>query len=744
MSRPVRFRSFIMTLLLMIGSLSVMNTPRPVMGIPMPTQHTDDRNGQARLSGELPPSEELPPPGEELPPPDEGAGLRTGMTWTVLGQQNGYVHVGADDQTNAYTGDTRIDQFLPILCVLVDGRSAPSGITFDFYNGWVRGAVQVTPAIAGTVLTSQYQGDTICADTFGGGWRMAEFHDGRYGSDFSAGGGWSYWAAGQVSTGTRFWTAISNQRANPWNSAGDIPATVTTPKFILSDAPVPGQYLVMFSETTPTSDVAPLANNLVATYGGTIIDIFPSVQGFSFTGNDAQAQAMSQDFRVETVEQDSYGQPSEYWNRDRVDQRTLPLDNRPYSALKNGAGVNIYILDTGFRPTHQEFGGRARQDADFIRFLGSRDDCNGHGTAVGSVAGGSTVGIAPGATLISIRIAECRGNAYNPVVSVFSSTIVAGLDWVARNHAKPAVANVSYGFSPGFWRRWLKTRTPMDRAVKRAVESGVTVVVAAGNEGKNADRSTPARAAEAISVSATDRTDARPSWANYGKVDLFAPGVGIPAAGLSSDSALVSMDGTSVAAPMVAGAAALYLQDHPTASPSQVRSALQSSATPNVVINPGSGSSNRLLYIGSSATHAGMTWTVLEQRSGVVHVGTDNRTNAYSGDTPATASLPILCLFVNNSAVPSGITPDFYNGWTRGSVRLTPSIPGTNLTSRAAADAICAANLGAGWRMAEFHDGRYGPNLASSGGWTFWAYGTLPLGTRFWTAIDDQPANPWN
>lgn len=674
--------------------------------------------------------------------------VRTGMTWTVLGQQNGYVHVGSDGQTNPYSGDTTIDQFLPILCVLVDGRSAPGGISFDFYNGWARGAVQATPPIPATVLTSQQQGDEICADTFGAGWRLAEFHDGRYGSGFASSGGWSYWAAGQLPPGTRFWTAINDQPANPWNSAGQVPA-VTLPKFIPSETPVPDQYLAMFSEDTPETDVQSLANSLVATYGGTILDVFPAAQGFSFTASDAQARAMSEDYRVESVEQDSYGQESqaEPWHRDRIDQRYLPLNNGFYTTHgnKTGAGVNIYVLDTGFRRSHQEFGGRARQDADFIRFLGSRDDCNGHGTRVGSVAGGSTVGVAPGANLISIRIAGCKGNAYNPVISVFTSTIVAGLDWVARFHFSPAVANVSYGFPPGFWRRWLRLPTPMDRAVKRAVRAGVTVVVSAGNEGKNADRSTPARAADAISVSATDITDTRPSWANYGKVDLFAPGVNMRMAEFTGDADYTTREGTSYSSPAVAGAAALYLQDHPNASPSEVRGALEGQATANVVLNPGSGSANRLLYVGPLATHAGMTWTSLEQRAGgVVHVGANNQTDPYSGDTPATASRPVLCLLVNNSPVPAGITPDFYNGWARGSVRLTASVRGEQLTTRAVADAFCARSFGAGWRMAEFHDGWYGPNLSSSGGWTFWANGTIPVGTRFWVAINDQPANPWN
>jgi hypothetical protein len=144
------------------------------------------------------------------------------------------------------------------------------------------------------------------------------------------------------------------------------------------------------------------------------------------------------------------------------------------------------------------------------------------------------------------------------------------------------------------------------------------------------------------------------------------------------------------------------------------------------------------------AKHAGMTWTVRTQTPlGLVNVGSDDQTNAYSGDTPATASLPIICLYVDNSPVPSGITPDFYNGWARGWVALTPAVSGTQLTSRAAANAICASNFGSGWRMAEHHDGWYG-NPPTTGGWHIWAHGVVPSQTRFWAAIDDQPANPWN
>jgi subtilisin family serine protease len=675
--------------------------------------------------------------------------VRTGMTWTVVGQTEGYVQIGADAQTNAYAGDTTIDQALPILCVVVDDRPAPGGITFDMYNGWVRGGVQATPPIAATILTSQQQGDEICAEEFGAGWRLAEFHDGRYGPGFTQSGGWSFWAEGSLPAGTRFWVAINDQPANPWNSAGDIPAT-PVPRFFTAELPVPDQYIAIFTESTPETEIATRAAGLVSTYGGTILNVFDAVQGFSFNATEAQALAMSNDPQLESVDQDSYAEATQaQWHLDRVDQRNLPL-NGIYAPTNNGSGVNIYILDSGFRRSHFEFGGRATQAVNFA-LIPSQDDCDGHGTHVGSLAGGATVGVAPGANLISVRIAGCHGVAYNPLWSPVNSTIVAGLNWVARYHVKPAVANVSYGARPGFWRRWFKTRSPIDKAARRAVQAGVTVIASAGNRPINAEKYSPARAGEVISVSGTMINDERHPGFSFGKVEIFAPGVDIVGAGIGGDFTYVFASGTSSAAPLVAGAAALYLHDHPTATPQQVRSALLTNATPGVVINPGPGSANRLLFVNpppQTATHAGLTWTRLERRlfplPGLVRIGADATSNPYNGDTPATTSLPVLCILVDGSAVPSGITPTFSAGWSRGRVQMTLPVPGSQLTSQAAADAICTASFGAGWRMAEFHDGRYGPNLQSSGGWSFWAYGNVPSGARFWTFINDQPANPWN
>jgi hypothetical protein len=164
------------------------------------------------------------------PPPNDTQSLRNGMTWTVLGQQGGAVHVGSDAQTSPYGGDTAVDQYLPVLCLNVDGRGAPGGMTFDFYNGWALGSVKATAAVRGDALSSPQAADALCAQSFGAGWRQGEFHDGRYGDGFTQGGGWTFWASGQLAPGTRFWAKIGDQPANPWNSAGELPAPVTLPE----------------------------------------------------------------------------------------------------------------------------------------------------------------------------------------------------------------------------------------------------------------------------------------------------------------------------------------------------------------------------------------------------------------------------------------------------------------------------------------------------------------------------------
>src|SRR5690606_2693822 len=275
------------------------------------------------------------------------------------------------------------------------------------------------------------------------------------------------------------------------------------------------------------------------------------------------------------------------WGLDRVDQRNLPLNSSYTYPDKAGEGVTAYVIDTGVRISHNDFGGRAANGYDAIDNDNVAQDGHGHGTHVAGTVAGSSYGVAKKAKIVAVRVLNNSGSGT-------TAQVVAGIDWVARNAVKPAVANMSLGGSAD---------SALDAAVRNAVASGVTFVVAAGNESTNASTKSPARVTEAITVGATTSSDARASYSNYGSVlDLFAPGSSITSAWRTSDSATSTISGTSMASPHVAGAAALHLADNPSATPAQVSSALTAAATSGVVGNPGSGSPNRLLHVGEGGT----------------------------------------------------------------------------------------------------------------------------------------------
>ncbi len=352
-----------------------------------------------------------------------------------------------------------------------------------------------------------------------------------------------------------------------------------------ANARIPGRYIVVLK--SDVRDVPGLARGLAAGNGGEVGYIYESaLKGFSITLGSAQAaEAIARNPNVAFVEEDqvataSVTQSGATWGLDRIDQRNLPLSTS-YTYTATGTGVRVYIVDTGILPTHTEFGTRASTGYDAITPTAPKADCNGHGTHVAGTIGGSMYGVAKGATLIGVRVLDCNGSGSN-------TGVIAGVDWVAANAIKPAVANMSLGGGAS---------TAIDNAVAGAISKGITFVVAAGNSNANACNYSPARAANAITVGATGSTDARASYSNFGKcLDIFAPGSSITSAWYTSTTATNTISGTSMASPHVAGVAALFLQRKPTSLPQVVRDSLVANSTASKVTSAGTGSPNRLLF----------------------------------------------------------------------------------------------------------------------------------------------------
>jgi subtilisin family serine protease len=372
-----------------------------------------------------------------------------------------------------------------------------------------------------------------------------------------------------------------NQRGNQAGTAGKAPVIGLN-----KPSAIDGRYIVVFHEQAPAA-AASVARVDARALGAKILHSYNhALDGFSARLSQGAVESLRSNPHVAFIEADSRVHASDTqspatWGLDRIDQRNRPLSNS-YTYNATGAGVNAYIIDTGIRFSHTQFGGRAVSGFDAVDG-GSADDCNGHGTHVSGTVGGSTHGVAKGVRLIGVRVLNCQGSGSN-------SGVIAGVDWVTGNHSagQPAIANMSLGGG---------ANSALDTAVNNSINDGVSYAVAAGNSSTNACNSSPSRVGAAMTVGSSTSSDARSSFSNFGTcLDLFAPGSSITSTWHTSNTATNTISGTSMASPHVAGVAALYLQGSPSASPATVRNAIVNSATPGVLSGVGTGSPNLLLY----------------------------------------------------------------------------------------------------------------------------------------------------
>ncbi|MER5970473.1 S8 family peptidase [Streptomyces sp. NPDC002055] len=353
---------------------------------------------------------------------------------------------------------------------------------------------------------------------------------------------------------------------------------------------VSGSYIVLMDDSAKTMAAKDAKSDLAKEYGGKLKRNYSSaVNGFSANGlTEAEAKKLAADPSVGKVVQNKKfhinatqeNPPS--WGLDRIDQEETKGDKKYAYPEGAGEGATAYVIDTGVRTTHKDFDGRATSGFDAIDNDKDADDGNGHGTHVAGTIAGAKHGVAKKAKVVAVRVLDDEGSGS-------TEQVVAGIDWVTKNHQGPSVANMSLGGT---------VDEALDAAVKKAVAAGVTFVVAAGNESSDAGQSSPARVKEAVTVASSTEKDEQSDFSNFGKVvDLYAPGSDITSDWNDSDTGTKTISGTSMATPHVVGAAAVYLGSHKDATPEQVSKALTDGATPDKISNPSEGTPNKLLKV---------------------------------------------------------------------------------------------------------------------------------------------------
>ncbi len=363
--------------------------------------------------------------------------------------------------------------------------------------------------------------------------------------------------------------------------------------------PIPGRYIIIFKPHVANAEQE--SQNMMRIAKGKVHQNFRhAIKAIAISIPESALPSIKNNPNVESIEPDQIIQLNQVspqnqvsWGIDRIDQIDRPL-NTQYNFNYTGAGVTAFVIDTGIHTGHSEFAGRVLAGYSGVADGNGTNDCYGHGTHVAGILGGSTYGVAKLVSIVPVRVLDCKGSGT-------LSGVIAGIDWAAGTSLRPAVANVSLGSSRS---------TAFNAAVAGAVNSGITVVVAAGNSTADACNYSPSSEPTAITVGASTATDARASYSNYGScVDIFAPGSSITSAWIGSTTATNTISGTSMASPHVAGVAALALQANPQATPAAVVSFVLSNASPNRLTSVGTGSPNKLAF----SLASGEPSTVLKQ-----------------------------------------------------------------------------------------------------------------------------------